>query len=361
MPSFMAELDFNSLLLTICILTISIQVLILLFLFLIYLKNLFSRLLTQYIFERYEYYIMEASVDKVNRDSPIFKTADWIRNVLRVIIINKIMSLGGEARKGLVALYKDMGFEEKDKGLLNSKKWYHRLSALSALTVTRSELLRSAFPDLLKDKDLSVRVGAIKSISSFGISEYLPRIIECMSEFPDWVNERIVPYLLKVKNGSYEEIMGLFTKSPARVKRYIVPLLFEVDREQALWDTTENFDSYDYETQIAIVKSLGMIDSVEKIMGFVEKVMNDERWEIKAQLVKSLGVIRDERVIPLLEKGLDDRNWFVRYNSAVSIASFGERGLELLKSFSEQNLGFKSDISRYILDLARYGFLSDEM
>jgi|GEM_PF-1945269 len=361
MPSFIGDMDFGSLFLRICILTISVQVLILFFLFLIYLKNMFSRLFTQYVFEKYEYYIMEASVDKVSRDSPIYKTTSWIRNILRVIIINKIMSLGGEARRGLIALYKDMGFEEKDKKLLNSKKWYHRLSALSVLTITKSDVLKTELKSLLKDKNLSVRVGAIKSISVSGSVEFLPLIIDCMSEFPDWVNERISPYLLKVCKTSYEELIGLFNRSPAKVKRYVVPLLFEIDREQSLWDLTENFDNYDYETQISIVKSLGRVESVERIMGFVEKVMAADRWEVKAQLVKSLGTIRDERAIPILEKGLDDRNWFVRFNSAVSIASFGDRGLEMLTNFANQGLGFKSDISRYIIDLARYGFLSEEM
>ncbi|MCX7943250.1 MAG: HEAT repeat domain-containing protein [Deltaproteobacteria bacterium] len=344
-----------------CIVFLVIQILLIIVLFLFYLKNILSRMLQQYIFEKYEFYIMEATVGKVDKSSPIFRTAPFVKNVLRVIIIDKIMSVGGEARKGLIELYKDMGFDKYDEKLLSSSQWYHKVSAISFLTITKSEKLRDKLPLLINDNNLSVRVAAIKAISTLNLKEYTLDIIKCMETLPDWVNERISPLLLKIEKVPYEEILLIFNKSSERIKRYIVPLLFETDREQALWDLTNNFDSYDFETQISIVKSIHNVDNIEKMLGFVETIMNSEKWELKAQLVKSLGKIKDERAIPYLIIGLDDKNWFVRFNSAVSIASFGDKGLSLLTRFADEKSGFKSDIAKYILDLSRYGFLSEEI
>lgn len=343
------------------IILISAELLVISLLFTVYLKNTFSRLLYQYVFERYEYYIMEASLGRIERDSPLFRTTFFIRNILRVIILNKIMSVGGEARRGLVALYKDLGFEKRDVALLRSSRWYHRISAITALTITRSERLKNALADLILDHNLSVKVSLVKAISLFGGPELLEKIIQYMSEMPDWVNERLALTLMKTRKISYDRLIEIFNTSNARVKKYIVPLLFESEREQALWDLTNRFDDYDIETQISVVKSLYKTDSLEKITAFIDKIMRSDSWEMRAQLVKSLGFIRDEKVIRYLVDGLDDTNWFVRYNSAVSIARFGERGIAMLSEFANAKMGFKSDISRYILDLSRYGFINEEI
>lgn len=343
------------------IILISAEILVIFLLFTVYLKNTFLRLLYQYVLEKYEYYIMEASLGRIERDSPLFRATFFIRNILRVIILNKIMSVGGDARKGLVALYKDLGFEERDIALLRSSRWYHRISAITALTITRSERLKTALVDLISDRSLSVKISLVKAISLFGGPELLEKIIQCMSEMPDWVNERLTLTLMKTANLSYDRLMKIFNTSNARLKKYIVLLLFESDREQALRDLTNRFDDYDIETQISIVKSLYKTDSIEKITGFVDKIMKSDSWEMRAQLVKSLGFIRDEKAMRYLVDGLDDRNWFVRYNSAVSIARFGERGIEMLSEFANAKMGFKSDISRYILDLNRYGLINEEI
>ncbi len=357
----MTEYINDAFVLKICIGCIILQITLIFILFLFYLKNMFSRLLKQYVLEKYEYYIMEAALGKVDKTSPLFRTAPFIRKILRIIIINKIMSVGGDARKGLIELYKDLGFDRYDEKLLRSRKWYHRLSAVTSLTITKSEILKNSACLILKDRNLSVRVSVIKAISVLNLKENISEIIKCMETLPDWVNERIIPLLMRIEKIPYDEVMKIFNSSPARVKRYIAPLLFDTDREQALWDLTNNFNEYDFETQISIVKSIYKIDSIDKIIGFAETIMNSDKWELKSQLTKSLGMIKDEKALPFLIKGLDDKNWFVRYNSAVSIASFGEKGLEMLAEFAGSKSGFKSDISKYILDLSRYGFLNEEM
>jgi len=361
MLSLLKEVSISPILLKLTIFFIAGQISLLLALSIFYLKNMLTRLLQQYVLEKYEYYIMEAALGRVYRDSPLFKTAPFIRKILRVIIINKIMSVGGNARKGLIELYKDMGFDKYDLKLLTSSKWYHRLSAITSLTITKSEFLKNSVSKYLRDRDLSVRVASIKAISVFNCSDLLKDIAECMETLPDWVNDRIVPVLIKLNKIPYENMLKIFIGSSNKIRRYLVPLLFESDKEQALWDLTNNFETYDFETQISIVKSIGNVEHIDRITGFAEMIINSYRWELKAQLVKSLGYIKNEKSIPLLIKGLDDKNWFVRYNSAVSIALYGEKGLNILKQHAQENSGFKSDISRYIIDLYRYGFLNEGM
>ncbi len=353
--------DISTVLLKITIFVVVAQLLVIFFLFIVYVKNLFSHQLYQYILEKYEYYIMEASLGKIEKDSPLFRTTLFIRNILRVIILDKIMSVGGDARKGLALLYKELGFEKRDMRLLNSKKWYHRISAITALTITKSEALKNFLNHLAMDRHISVRISLIKAVIYMCGTDTIKEVVACMAEMPDWVNERLVPVILKAGKLPYERIKDIFDNANARVKRYLVPLIFESDSEQALWDLTNKFDEYDLETKISIVKSLSRVGSIDKIIGFVENIMKADIWELRAQLVKSLGLIRDEKSIPYLIAGLDDKNWFVRFNSAISIAQFQEKGLGMLGEFAKSGSGFKSDISRYILDLNRYGFLGEEM
>lgn len=361
MYNFLSKYFNDFVVLKICVGFVILQVTFIFLLFLFYLKNMFSRILRQYVLEKYEYYIMEAALGKVDKSSPLFKSPPFIRKILRIIILDKIMSVGGDARKGLIDLYRDMGFDSDDIKLLKSSRWYHRLSAITSLTIIKSEVLKEIISEIIKDKNLSIRVAIIKAVSALNLTKNLPDAIRCMETMPDWINERVIEIIMKIeKRLPYEEMLRLFNESSERVKRYIVPLLFESDKEQALWDLTNNFNKYDFETQIAIVKSMYKVDSIDKIIGFTEMIMDSDKWELKSQLVKSLGMIRDERAIPILIRGLDDKNWFVRFNSAVSLSMFGEKGLEMLKEFADAKAGFQSDISRYILDLSKYGFLSEE-
>lgn len=348
-------------LLKISIVCVILQISLISILIILYFKNLLSRILREYVQERYEYYIMEATLGNVDKDSPLFKTAPFIRKILRVILINRIMSVGGEARKGLVELYRELGFDKIDERLLASRKWYHRLSAITSLTIMKSPILKDKIPEIISNKNISIKIATIKAICSLNLTEFFQEIIKGMETLPDWANERIIPIIMQMEKRPYEYLFNLFNSSSSRIKRHIVPLLFEAHSDQALWDLTKNFNEYDYETQISIAKSLYKISDFSSISAFAEDIMKSDRWELKAQLIKSLGRLKDERTFPILTTGLDDKNWFVRYNSAVALALYGEKGLLLLNRFAQEKAGFKSDISRYILDLSRYGLIEEEL
>jgi HEAT repeat protein len=56
------------------------------------------------------------------------------------------------------------------------------------------------------------------------------------------------------------------------------------------------------------------------------EALEDPAWEVRAQAVKALGKIGDERDAAELVRALRDREWWVRNNAAAALRDMGEAG-----------------------------------
>ena len=89
----------------------------------------------------------------------------------------------------------------------------------------------------------------------------------------------------------------------------------------------------------------------------LEKALSDPAWEVRAQAAKSLGGIEDGQSAASLSACLDDKNWWVRFNSAHALASIGPEGVRVLEETASGGEGFARDISIQMLDMRRHGVI----
>lgn len=78
--------------------------------------------------------------------------------------------------------------------------------------------------------------------------------------------------------------------------------------------------------------------------------LNHRYWVVRNFAVQTCRISRNPKAIPLLEKLLADRHWWVRYHSALALLSFGKAGYEILKRRAANTPGSAADISLYIIE-----------
>src|SRR5690606_4989585 len=79
----------------------------------------------------------------------------------------------------------------------------------------------------------------------------------------------------------------------------------------------------------------------------IKKLMADKDWEVRAAVAKSLGSLHAAGSIPLLRNALKDANWWVRNNSAESLAKLGETGFEVLCQIAMNGSGVERETAMY--------------
>lgn len=81
------------------------------------------------------------------------------------------------------------------------------------------------------------------------------------------------------------------------------------------------------------------------LLTFIE----DPLWQVRARAVKLLGNIGDPAYAELLEVGLHDSEWWVRMNTAETLARLGVRGVRVLKRQTVKADRFAYEAAREVL------------
>ena len=56
----------------------------------------------------------------------------------------------------------------------------------------------------------------------------------------------------------------------------------------------------------------------------IKKLLNHKEWEYRAISASTLGKYKEKEIIEALLISITDYNWYVRYNSAISLLNFNE-------------------------------------
>ncbi len=129
----------------------------------------------------------------------------------------------------------------------------------------------------------------------------------------------------------------------------MVDLLGHYRYSEALPLLNDLLEIADEEITVHILKAFVRIGEVPKNFG-VTPFLNHRYWVVRNFAAQTCRISKDPEVIPMLEKLLEDRNWWVRYHSALSLLSFGREGYEVLERRTAASSGTVSDIGSYILE-----------
>ena len=107
----------------------------------------------------------------------------------------------------------------------------------------------------------------------------------------------------------------------------------------------------DEETTVHILKAflrIGKVPAPFKIKTYLDH----NYWVVRSFGAQTWRLTGESGALPLLEKLLNDRHWWVRFHAASALKDVGSEGLTILKRKLDEPSGTAADISRYVLNLS---------
>lgn len=241
------------------------------------------------------------------------------RRIVESIALDEFETAGPEQSARLLKFLRASGLIEKRIYEARRLSGWRRMRALVALGRTRAPEGIPALAEALRDKNLEIRLAALRGlgrtacphaaqeiltwVSEAGLTvPALPlqsALIQCCAERP----QLLLP-LVQHAEGSLREVLG-------RVLGEVATPSLGVDLLQFVGDERE-------ELRAAAARAVSHADP-ELAFEVLNELAKDGVWFVRLRAVISLGKLADLRAIPVLLKGLKDSNRLVRLRAAEAL------------------------------------------
>ncbi|PYU27572.1 MAG: hypothetical protein DMG32_06235 [Acidobacteria bacterium] len=274
------------------------------------------------------------------------------RGIIETIALDALEAAGPQEAAKLLKFLRSSGLIEKRIFEAREFRGWRRMSALVALGRTRAPEGIAALAEGLRDRDLEIRLAALRGlgrtacpqaaqeilawVGETGLSvPALPlqnALIQCSAERP----QLLLPYVQHAK-GPVREILG-------RVLGEVANASLAMDLMQFVGDDLD-------ELRAAAARAMSHI---QPGMAFdvLNELARDPIWFVRLRAIVSMGRLSNPRAVPALLRGLTDSNRLVRLRAAESLVQLRATiGLA----------GFKADMHRTataVDDLEKIGLLS---
>lgn len=273
------------------------------------------------------------------------------------IIQKKLFELMGPIKgvhlQKLIWLCEDMGLVEFDQKRLSGAWKWTRVDAAYNLGVMRA---KQAMPDLLSQLEKSKYDPSLFIIAR--------AVAQCARDLADL--RKMVLILVGHRKNCHQLIVDILSESDLDLAEFYVSLLRDPDTDvvkigligssvhvQPSMDPVLHklVQSADKEVRIKALKLL--CRNVRCLTpASVKSFMEHQDWEIRAIMAKELGTLQLHEHIPLLKKAVGDANWWVRNNSAHSLAELQVEGFHaLLEILQEGRVGNKTEMAHQVVQI----------
>ncbi|MFO7952497.1 MAG: HEAT repeat domain-containing protein [Bacillota bacterium] len=135
---------------------------------------------------------------------------------------------------------------------------------------------------------------------------------------------------------------------PADLRSMLIDLLGFFKYREALPLLQRRLERADEETTVHILKAFINMGELPANLD-LKPYLEHRYWVVRNFSARAWQLSGDRQALPVLEKLLADRNWWVRYNAAKALRSAGQPGLEILKQKTAGADQEAAAISSYVL------------
>lgn len=253
-------------------------------------------------------------------------------------------------------LNKVVDYEKIMKGKI-MKKTYRKsytLYLISEFNLSGEEVGRIAF-DALGDDSIYVRNNALNAIRNQGKVEAMLETMDKMNICKKYYNSRLLIDFLDNFKGDKkkldDEILKRIDSYKNRFKSLIVEHLINMENDDKktrdkILDFLEN--SKDNEILIKSTRYFYRIGD-ERALKYILENISSGSWSLRASSATAISKYPREEVILKLKETLGDPNYFVRRNSAMSLAKIEEKEDLFLEAYYNED-PFARDILTYTIE-----------
>lgn len=213
----------------------------------------------------------------------------------------------------------------------------------------------------LNDAHDEVRLAAAHSLAKLNIYSATAAIIESLLESTHIPWERAVEVITTLGQRAVDPLIELLRQeSSSKEKSVAIACLGFIHATRAS-QIIESFSTDpDTDIRIQVAKALGKLKEPASFQVLI-KNLGDKDWEVRAMCAQSLGDFTNVAAISALEKYLGDPAYWVRYNTANSLGKLGTQGLAALKRNINSRDQFVRDICKQMIDTIELKSLSAQV
>ena len=204
----------------------------------------------------------------------------------------------------------------------------------------------------LNTKSIYLRVETLKSLSKIGNIKNFLESLEFISDKGQYVHNKILIDTLDNFNGDIEvldkNLLSKFYIFNKQIQKCIIEHFKNINAEFAKDKIIEILkdENLDKEVRISSIKYFSKIHYNNAKLE-IKKLLNHKEWEYRAISASTLGKYKEEDVIEELSYSITDHNWYVRYNSALSLLNFND--VSAMKKVIDKNDKYSRDILLYAM------------
>lgn len=207
--------------------------------------------------------------------------------------------------------------------------------------------------DRLSSESLDMKFNAITSLALIGDIEYFIKGLSCISDSGVYLNEKIFVDILDQFNGDKDGLNSILLfnldKISVDLRCIVINHLknYKVDYASKILLSKLVMEDTDKEEKAGIIKFFEYVKypKAEKIL---IDIAEGEIWELKALAAKALGSYYSNNSMETLLNTIVDKNWYVRFNSAMSLLSY-DSVKDIIIKVLEKRDRYSTDIMFYAM------------
>lgn len=282
------------------------------------------------------------------------------REAIQDLLLQRLLATKSKAEEQRILEYASLQYASAYRAALKSRRWSKRMNALFAVERFRMKALAPDLKELLKASKCTdtERFCIYRAFAAFGLKdEVVPYLMQNAASYSD---KQLMHLLLPLADAALEELVTEFHLFPLRLQCCLVDVLrMKNARSSAVLDLLEDLMfAEDAELRIRCLHAIGNFGymsprAVERFMARIEQENADSSPERLMQ-AKLMGLIREDRYMPHLERLMGDSDHLVRQQAGESLSRY-KSGLDELLRISLTNPDrFAADMASETLERKAY-------
>jgi HEAT repeat protein len=231
-------------------------------------------------------------------------------------------------------------------------RWTDRLRTARLLSAVAGPQDEAVVRRLLQDAHPAVRAAVVPAIARVGTATLVSSVLNGLSRQATAVRYLVGAVLLQSRQALVAALAERFTHldAPERDLAAWIELVI-ASRDPTLLAVASRLSTHEKtEVRTAAVRALAQWFHPEAPVRLRER-LTDVAAPVRALAARGLGALGDREAVPLLVNALADRDWWVRFRSALALALLGDDGRAALRRMSTAGDRYAADMARMVSGL----------
>ena len=231
--------------------------------------------------------------------------------------------------------------------------WKKRYIAVRSFALNMQMQDKERIFSLLQDTLFLVRIEAALCAIKLHTQEAVSAILHCMKQESELSRLFYKDLFLhdRERDALFSMILHMMPKMSAEEKVICLDILVTCPQKSMLPIALQELSSERENCRLLAVRILAAFYEEESINALIT-CLNDKNWKVQGEAAISLGKLKATQSIPFLTALLSAESWWVRLQAALALKQMGEKGTTVLFMQDPDASKTGYEMAQYVLSLA---------